>query len=249
MASDRLRTTETTLRIIERLKALNGARVAEIAEEMDLPTSTVHTHLKTLHQNGYLVKRADSYQLGGKFFHLGMYMRDSNDLYRLVKDNLHRFVDENHEQADFSIEDHGRLLILHNEYSIEKSDWLGTGVYHPMHQTAAGKAILAELPDDEVHRIVNEWGLPAETDRTTTDKQELLAELDEVREQNYAVNDGELVEGMTAVGAPVRNSMNEVFGAIAISGPSYRSEPAEMAQRIHPLIGDIEDEIDAKNLF
>ncbi|MFB6187002.1 MAG: IclR family transcriptional regulator C-terminal domain-containing protein, partial [Halobacteriaceae archaeon] len=59
------------------------------------------------------------------------------------------------------------------------------------HANAAGKAILAHLPEDVVHDILDRTGLPEHTKHTITSRKELFDELDSIRERGYAVNRGE----------------------------------------------------------
>jgi DNA-binding IclR family transcriptional regulator len=49
-----------------------------------------------------------------------------------------------------------------------------------------------------------------------------MAELDQIRQQGYCLNDQELIEGLRAVGAPVQGRNGQVIGAISIAGPTHR---------------------------
>lgn len=51
-----------------------------------------------------------------------------------------------------------------------------------LHATAAGKAYLAHLPREEVDRIVDDVGLPADTESTISGPEALLEQLKTVRE-------------------------------------------------------------------
>jgi len=97
-----------------------------------------------------------------------------------------------------------------------------TGIQRHLHSTAAGKAILAEMPEQRVMDIISEHELPAETEHTITDPDSLVEELDEIREHGIAYNDEESVEGLRAVGVPVRGSNGIAIGALSVSGPSNR---------------------------
>jgi len=87
-----------------------------------------------------------------------------------------------------------------------------------LHQTAAGKAILSRLPRERV----NEWGLPASTENTITDREELLSDLDAVAERGVAFNDEEQLEGVRAAGVPVDGPDGRVVGAFSVASPANR---------------------------
>lgn len=92
---------------------------------------------------------------------------------------------------------------------------------HP-HHSAAGKTILAYLPEERVHEIIDEHGLPPQTEHTITDRAELLASLEQIREQGYALSNEEAAIGIRAVGAPVLDPQRAVLSAISIPGPIKR---------------------------
>jgi DNA-binding IclR family transcriptional regulator len=104
----------------------------------------------------------------------------------------------------------------------------------PLHATAAGKAILAEFPDEQVLDL-----LPAEleafTSRTVTSPSALLAELAEVRVTGMAYADGELAHGLYAVAAalpPGRYGREPAaFTCVGLSRP-IDPEPWATAEQI-----------------
>jgi IclR family acetate operon transcriptional repressor len=101
------------------------------------------------------------------------------------------------------------------------TNWLGRAL--PLHCTAAGKLFLAhgvaQLPDGP---------LSALTPASITDRDELLRQLDAIREQGYATLVDELEEGLSAVGAPVR-AAGGVIAALTVSGATVRLPPARLA--------------------
>ena len=86
------------------------------------------------------------------------------------------------------------------------------------HCSAIGKALLSHLPDDGVRTIVARTGLPARTATTITDVDELLRELERVREQGFAVDDEEDSDGVVCVGASVVDHRRACVAAISLTG-------------------------------
>jgi DNA-binding IclR family transcriptional regulator len=102
------------------------------------------------------------------------------------------------------------------------TNWLGRAL--PLHCTAAGKLFLAhgvaELPDGP---------LSAPAPASITDRDQLLRELETIREQGYATLVDELEDGLSAVGAPVRGGGGAVIAALTVAGATVRLPPARLA--------------------
>lgn len=226
MTNDRgqtIQATQTSLRIVHALRDLDGARVSELANELDMPASTVHSHLSTLSGEGYVVKEGDEYQLGLLFLNLGEYVRKQKEAYQLAENMVEQLVDETDGWAHFVVEEHGRGIYLYSksgEHPPKK--FSDTGETFHLHAAAAGKAILAHESTEKVESIIDRWGLPQLTENTITDEETLLSALTRVRETGIAFNDEEQFEGVRAVGAPVLTDRGEVIGAFSVSGPTHR---------------------------
>lgn len=218
-----LATTETSLDVIEALKRLDGGRVTQVAEELDLAPSTVHSHLVTLKERRYVVKEGDIYRLGLAFLNLGEYVRDHNHYFSLAKSKVKALAEETGGRAHFIVEEHGQGVYIYTasgKHAIETYSREGRRL--SLHQAAAGKAIMAFLPEARVEEIVDRWGLPKRTENTITDRDELFETLAKVRKRNgLAFNDEEQIQGIRAAGAPVRAPAGTVIGALSVSGPSH----------------------------
>jgi IclR family acetate operon transcriptional repressor len=111
------------------------------------------------------------------------------------------------------------------------------------HATAVGKSWLAYLPEDEALRILVSHGLPRYTERTITSLTAMQAELRQVREQGYAINDCEFDDDLVAIGAPVflNGRRKQVIGAVAVSAP--RTRPIHLDPRAIELTKAAAEEI------
>ncbi|MET0451207.1 MAG: IclR family transcriptional regulator [Mycobacterium sp.] len=92
------------------------------------------------------------------------------------------------------------------------------GIRELPHVSAAGKSILACLPEEQVRRIIDETGLPRRTRNTITDVEVLLRDLEAVRERGYALDDEEDDEGVFCLAAAFQASGGAPLGAISITG-------------------------------
>jgi DNA-binding IclR family transcriptional regulator len=98
-----------------------------------------------------------------------------------------------------------------------------------LHSTSIGKAILAQLRDDEVTSITSRTGLERRTQHTITDAGALLSHLAGVRRRGYSVDDEENEGGIRCVGAPVFDHTGAVMGGISVSGLSFEIAPDDEA--------------------
>lgn len=217
-----LKTTQSSLELLELVLQHEGATATTLAEELDLAHSTVHKHLNTLLEYGYLTEEENTYYAGAKFCHIGDYVRRRKPEYVIAGDIVAELADETKLEADFAIEENGHVISLHNELVFsDSSHFLNVGRFFNVHSTASGKAILAEYSRDHVERIMKKWGLPKKTENTICSEEELFEELEQVREQGYAMNDEEAIEGMWAVAKVVKNPIGDVCGSLNLSAPTY----------------------------
>ncbi len=86
-----------------------------------------------------------------------------------------------------------------------------------LHSTAIGKAILAQLSDEEVLGIAARTRLEPRTPNTLTSDEDLLAHLAGVRARGYAIDDEENEPGVRCVAAPVFDHTGRVIGGISVS--------------------------------
>ncbi|WP_227356446.1 IclR family transcriptional regulator [Haladaptatus salinisoli] len=232
-----VKATETTFAIIEGLEELDGARVTELAEHLGLAASTVHSHLSTLYEMRYVVREGDKYQIGSRFLKLGEAAKERKEAFDLIEPKVEELAEETEERCQFIVIEHGRGVYLHRETG-SRAVWtdsgLGKRIY--LHATAAGKSVLASLPEERVERILDQWGLPALTENTITDRAVLFEELDAIRKQGFAVNKEESTVGLRAVGVPITDSSGRMVGALSVSGPTHRMKGEWFEREIPNLL-------------
>ena len=186
MASDStpLRTVRRAFEILHLLRDRGELGVTAVATELSIPKSTVHDYLRTLRTMGYVVNDAGTYRLGFRLLELGGQAKYRNRLFQVARPELERLAADTGEIVSLNVEERGEFVVLHAEFG-ERSLRLGVypGLRTPIHTHAAGKVMLAGFDSDRVDRIVDRRGLPPRTDHTTTDRDELDAELDSIADR------------------------------------------------------------------
>ena len=231
------------IEVLELVKSAEDTSLDALAERADLARSTVHNHLTTLEHAGLVVKRDRQYRLGLKLLEYGVAARSETLDAELVQTSIDQLATETEETAWFGVTERNRLVHVNRSMgarAITLGDRIGN--HHRLHYYAAGKAILAHLPDSRVREVLDE-GLPGRTEHTTTDPDTLHDELERIRDRGVAYNDREFTEGTRAVAAPVLVDERPV-GAVALHGPTNRLHGdyfrEELAQKVKACSNEIE---------
>jgi IclR family transcriptional regulator, KDG regulon repressor len=199
--------------------------LAELCAMMKLHKSTVHRLMMVLEQHRLVDKNPDTgrYRLGLKLFELGSKALGTTDLRRHARPYLDRLQRELGETVFFCVLDEGQVFYLEkieSQQSVRTACTVGSRA--PVHCTAVGKAMLAELGDTEVDEIVRRWGLKAMTENTITSAPALKTELKAIRSRGYAIDNEEKEEGLRCVSAAVRGDSGKLLAALSVSGPAFR---------------------------
>lgn len=242
----RVRAVYRTVSILDALReSPNGASLAILAERVALPKSSTLRYLITLESAGYVDRDTVSghYRLGLAFLQIEHSYRDA--LAARVRPYLESARDQFDETINFGILDGNRVAYLE---IVESSQSLRLaarpGDRAPLHSTAMGKAMAANLPDEEVRRILAAEGMPKRTPKTITSVDKFMAQLAEVQKQGYAVDIGEDEDGSrcVAVALPVSG----LSAAISLSAPAFRfsdEEAARVAEVLRRLGQQMAEEI------
>ncbi|NDJ61382.1 MAG: IclR family transcriptional regulator [Chloroflexi bacterium] len=207
--------------------------LSEISTRLGMPKSTAHHLLNTLLAVGFIEKvDGDSYALGAAIIALTQNVRVNVELRDRAAPLLRHLADSCHESVYLTTCDGDQVLYI---YAIESSQRLlartAVGDRAPLHCTAVGKAILAQLPPDRVAEIAERRGLPGFTATTRSDLAALAVDLEATRARGYAVDDQEHEPETYCLGAPIFDAQGAVIGACSISG----SDPAIIAGRVREL--------------
>lgn len=242
----KVKTTETVFDIVEALQKTFPMGVTELAEEVDLAPSTVHCHLSTLLEREYLVKRDGKYELSLKFTRLGRDIRFDKDVVSAATQTLPELATDTGEEAWLTVEENGHNVPLMKESADKGIRSVGMiSAYTDIHNSGAGKAILAHLDDDRVEEIVLEKGLPPSTPNTVTEPEELYEELEQIRDQGYAFSNQERYEGVRGVFSPIVVG-NRVYGSVGVAGPSNRLGGSLFREELPKRVMEASNEIELK---
>jgi IclR family transcriptional regulator, acetate operon repressor len=213
---------DRALGLLELLADAGGSlRLAELEAASGLPLPTIHRLLKSLVHNGYVRQEPSKrYALGPRLIRLGE--TAGRALGSLAgRQHLAELAGRIGETANMAVlEGDAVVYVAHvpSGHSMRMFTEVGRRVH--AHSTGVGKALLAQLTDTEVRALLRRTGMPAITARTHTDPDALLSEVNEIREQGWAVDDNEQELGVRCVAVPLNEAPTPA--AISVSGPSGR---------------------------
>lgn len=217
---------QAALRALRLLKLftpeLPELQLAEISRRSGLNKTTTHRLLQALHSESMLDRNGSNgaYRLGPALMALGVQALSSNDLRIRARPLLNRLAEETGETATLEVPIDDMMLILDE---VTGSHFVGAagnvGTRWPIHATSTGKALIA-FDEQGMDRLAGE--LVPLTSRTITERDQLQAQLEEIRRRGFAETVDELEDGFSGVAAVVRGSVGQVLGALSICGPTQR---------------------------
>jgi DNA-binding IclR family transcriptional regulator len=227
-----IKATSVSFDVLETIHEHNGVTLPELVDQIQKPKSTIHDHVRTLNELGYLLKEGRTFRVSVRFLKLGGLARARSRFFQVGKEEVRKLADETGEHANLLVEEDGIGIFLYKEKgpeSVNLDTYEGMEVY--LHTTALGKSILAEMDKSRRDDIINEHGLEKITNNTITDREELEDELKTIREQGYAVDNEERIDGIRCIAASVATE-NGVVGAVSISAPRRRMKGNRFEQEI-----------------
>ena len=208
-----------------------GMKLSEVARELGLPASNVSLYLNTLLSAGMLIRDP----LNRKFFISPMAM----DLFHGASESLihqlipcaeepmqvlHRKFNEN-VLLGFQKEN-TVLFIKHISSKHIMSVKIEPEPDYPLHVTAAGRAILAFLPEKTIDAYIKKATYEKLTRKTVGNETALRKTLQKTRDNGYAFNPGEFEEEVMAVAAPILIG-NRPIASLVIQFPTLRHTQQE----------------------
>ncbi len=229
-----VRSVERAVGILD-LLAVGGWRTgAEVARELGVHRSTALRLLATLERHGMVERdqRTARYRLGRRLPQLASVVTGELDLRSVARPVCEDLATAAGETATLDVLVGDVIVPIEQataSTSVVSVNWLGRRT--PVHGTASGKAILAFAAGPVRERLLS-LPLDALTPHTITIREELEAQLEEVRRAAVAHTHEELEVGLDAVAAPVFGPEGEVVAALDVSGPSHRLRAAFELDRL-----------------
>ena len=212
---------ERGLRILQMFsRARTAIKPPEIAEELEIPRSTVHRLLQTLEELGFL-KRSENgatYALGPAVLTLGFDYLGSLDIVQLSNGVLAALRDETQGSTHLSVRNGTEIIYLSRHASSAAiTSNVGVGTSLPAHATVMGRVLLADLSAAELRTLYKDKRLQPYNENTPTTLTALERLLSEDRQRGYVISASFFERGISSVAAPVKDHTGRTVAAINVS--------------------------------
>jgi DNA-binding IclR family transcriptional regulator len=198
--------------------------VDELADRLGDTKSTTYRLMKSLRDRDLIVRQASGgYALGPVILTLASNAMTEGSLPEVALPVMRQLAVDSGESVILTVVVGDKALAL-EQVSGPRPISLSfkPGTLRPLHSGASSKilwAILAEPAFSEALRAVLE---PGYSDRPPADEGTLRSELDQIREQGFALTTGEYEPGVKANASPILDRRRRLHGAISIAGPEQR---------------------------
>jgi len=217
--------------------------IADLAKRTGLSKSTVFRLIHTLRSLGYIIPAGEEskYSLGPKVLGLGFAVLSSLELRDVAQPYLLELSHQTQETVNLAVLDGWKLIYVERIKTQQIVNInLHVGSRLELYNTAMGRVLASFQKEDWLSRYLKylEQIPGAETYRKDKGRK-LLKILEEVKKNDFAVNNEELTPGLRSVAAPVRNRAGKVVGAVNIAVSSSRYSLEELKEKLIPPLQKI----------
>jgi len=216
---------ENALRLLLMFRRQRLVRVTDAALALGVGRSTAHRLLATLQHHGFVEQDSDTraYRAGPMLAEIGLAIVREDGVRTHMRPFMERLRDELNETIQLVVLQGAQGLFIE---TVESHRPLRTasrvGITVPAHCLSGGKALLAQLPRERLHALYPEPQIPRATPHSIATRDDLEADLDEVRRRGYATNFGESEEEIGSIGIAIHDAGGQPRAGLAVSGPVSR---------------------------
>ena len=234
------KSTARTIDIIELFsKKGKPLTLTEISKTLGIPKTSAFDIIYTLLEKNILEyenEKFKTFQLGLRLFEVTLLALGKTDLHRVARHYLDQLIEKTGETVYLAVENNGEVVYLDKAEGTSAVRFAAElGTRKPIYCTGLGKAILAAHTDAKVREIIKRNRLTPITENTITTYNELLEELEAIRECGYATDNQECVKGIFCVAAPIYGISDKPIAAISIAA-NASSMDGEKLEKLGVLI-------------
>lgn len=216
---------DRALDILEAL-AWSGAAMSlgELSSATTTPKATLHRLLQTLQSRRYVTQDGTTgrYAIGVRCFELGSLWAHNLDVRMIAAPFLKRLNAVSQETVHLGVYEHGDVVYidrLESPQQVVAKSYVGRRC--PATCVATGRVLLAYSEQSEIDRVLGE-PLPAYTDHSITDADELGAMLSRIRADGFGINRCSYRDEVSGIAAPIRDHTGRVVASVGLCMPDHR---------------------------
>lgn len=226
-AQNTIKSLDRAIETLEHLSVNQGRPLSDLASGLGQSPATVYRTLVTLEGRGFVEfdPDAQTWWMGARAFVIGARFLRRTSIVERARPILRDLMEATGETANLGLLRRGEILIVGQvETHTPIRAFFPPGTVAPLHASAIGKALLAQMPPEQ-RRGALASPLPCFTERTLADHDTLDADLAAVAARGYAIDAEERNVGMICLAAPVFDLYGNSTAGVSISGPVPRMRP------------------------
>jgi DNA-binding IclR family transcriptional regulator len=226
-----MRSVDNALRLLLMFQDSPTVRITDVRDSLGVGASTAHRLMAALAHRGFVRQDPQSraYGAGPALIATGFATVGRLDIRSVLKPFMESLCETLGETIQLMELVGPRIRFIG---SVESTRALRTGsrigMMLPAHQSSGGKALLAELPREQLDQLYPAEQISPDNGRSISTRTELEAQLETVRQRGFATANGEGEVDVAAVGVVIRDAAGNIPAAIAASGPRSRVNPASI---------------------
>ena len=224
-AQNTIKSLDRAMAVFEFLSEAQGKTLSALSSDMGQSPATVYRILITLEGRGLVEfdQAGQVWHIGPQAFVIGARFLQRTSLVDRARPILRQLMEETGETANLGVEQNGHVLFVSQvETTASIRAFFAPGTLSRLHASGIGKALMAQMDDARLDRLIADQPLEEFTTHTLTAPDRLKADLVETRARGFSIDDEERNLGMRCIAAPVFDIHGEAVAGISVSGPTSR---------------------------
>ena len=208
--------------------------LSEVARRAALDNATAFRMLNTLVALGYVAKVPGTkrFCLTLKPLELGFHAIARKGLRDLARPVLRSLVGEVNEAASLGVLDGADIVYVERQQAglVRMGVDIRIGTRIPAYYTAIGQAVIAFLPEPELHRVLDATRYGRIAPGVPTSAEEVRLRLAQIRRDGYALSDWGTLNGLLVLAAPVLDGNGFAIAGLSVAAPAMRVSAEEIGR-------------------
>jgi DNA-binding IclR family transcriptional regulator len=234
-----IQVAEKLFQVIETLAENGPMGIMELSTALGFHKSTTHRLVTSLLCMGYVRQDAESlkYSLTFRFLEIGNKILEQTNMATLIRPELKKLSERTGETVHLVRREGVDAIYIDKVESHSGTMRMVSRVGNriPLYCSGVGKALLAELPDEEILEIWQSSDVKRLTAKTVSDYKGLMERIEKVRADGYAIDDEENEAGVRCIAVTLAGYNKEPLYAVSISAPVNRMD----GKRIRELAKEV----------
>lgn len=217
--------SDSVFRLFQIIEFLAGSNdwvsLRTMARDLHINAASVYRALNSLKKIGYVRQhpKDSKYQLTLKIAWVSAQVLENVQLRQIAHPFLQHLTSVTNETTHLAVLDGTEFVYIDKVDNTQAMRMRSrVGQRGQLHSTAAGKSMLAFLPQAELESLLRHLKFQSLTENTITDLERFRDQLAKIRRLGFALDDEENEVGIRCIGSPIYDHAGRLSGALSVSG-------------------------------